>query len=128
MRSRAADACLAGAAALLLTAVMTWPFAPRIFSAGRTDSGDGMYSVWNVAWVAHALVTDPLHLFDANIYAPHRGTLSFSEPNIGAGLLAVPFYWLSGKNPHLAHNAVLLIAFVFALSGTWALVRHLSGH
>ena len=127
MRSRAANACLVGAIALLLTIVMTWPFAPRVFSAGRTDSGDGMYSVWNVAWVAHALVANPLHLYDANIYAPHRRTLSFSEPNIGAGLLAVPFYWSSGRNPHVAHNAVLLLAFVLTLVGTYSLVRHLSG-
>ena len=127
-RERAIEASLILIAACVLTLVMTWPFAPRILTAGRTDSGDGRYSVWNVAWVAHQVVADPRHLYDANIFYPHRGALSFSEPNIGAGLLAVPFYWASGKNPHFAHNAVLLLAFVLALIGTFALVRHLSGH
>ena len=72
MRARAVEASLVGAAALLLTVVMTWPIAPRILTAGRSDSGDGRYSIWNVAWVAHALVVDPLHVYDANIFYPHR--------------------------------------------------------
>jgi len=127
MRARAVEASLVGAVALLLTVVMTWPIAPRILTAGRTDSGDGRYSVWNVAWVAHALVTDPLHVYDANIFYPHRRTLTFSEPNIGAGAMAIPFYWLGGKNPHFAHNAVLLLSFVLAMAGVYALVAHLSG-
>jgi hypothetical protein len=127
MRARAVEASLVGAVALLLTVVMTWPIAPRMLSAGRTDSGDGRYSVWNVAWVAYALVTDPLHVYDANIFFPHRRTLTYSEPNIGAGAIAIPFYWLSGKNPHFAHNAVLLLSFVLAMAGVYALVAHLSG-
>ena len=127
MRARAVEASLVGAVALLLTVVMTWPIAPRILSAGRTDSGDGRYSVWNVAWVAHALVADPLHVYDANIFYPHRRTLTYSEPNIGAGAIAIPFYWLGGKNPHFTHNAVQLLSFVLAMAGMYALVKRLSG-
>jgi hypothetical protein len=127
MRARAVEASLVGAVALLLTVIMTWPIAPRILTAGRSDSGDARYSIWNVAWVAHALVTDPLRVYDANIFHPHARTLAYSEPNIGAGALAVPFYWLGGKNPHFAHNAVQLLAFVFALAGMYALVTHLTG-
>jgi hypothetical protein len=44
-------------------------------------------AIWNVAWVARTLVTDPLHVFDANIFYPHRQTLSYSESNLGAGIL-----------------------------------------
>ena len=40
---------------------MTWPLASGLGSLGRTaNSGDGRFAVWNVAWVAHALTTDPL--------------------------------------------------------------------
>jgi hypothetical protein len=128
MRSRAGRAVLVVAAALLITVVMTWPLAIRGASAGRIDSGDGQFSIWNVAWVARTLVVDPRGLYDANIFYPHRGTLAWSEANIGAGALAVPFYWASGGNPYLAHNAVVFIAFVLALTGTYALARHLTGH
>jgi hypothetical protein len=128
MRSRAGEAVLVVAAALIITAVMTWPLAIRGASAGRIDSGDGQFSIWNVAWVARTLVADPRGLYDANIFYPHRGTLAYSEANLGAGALAVPFYWASGGNPYVAHNAVVFIAFVLALTGTYSLVRHLTGH
>ena len=57
-----------------------------------------------VAWVAHAIVTPGVTMFDANIFHPHHGTLAYSEPNLGAGLIAVPAYLLSGGNPYAAHD------------------------
>ena len=128
MRARAGETVLVVAAAVLITLVMTWPLAVRGASAGRIDSGDGQFSIWNVAWVARTLVVDPPNLFNANIFYPHRGTLAYSEANIGAGSLAVPFYWASGGNPYVAHNAVVFLAFVLAFTGTYSLVRHLTGH
>ncbi|MGE5199049.1 MAG: hypothetical protein ACM3H9_05375 [Rhodospirillaceae bacterium] len=128
MRSRAGEAVLVVAAALIITAVSTWPLVVRGASAGRIDSGDGQFSIWNVAWVARTLVVDPRGLYNANIFYPHRGTLAYSEANLGAGLLAAPFYWASGGNPYVAHNAVVFLAFVLALTGTYSLVRHLTGH
>jgi hypothetical protein len=128
MRARAGEVVIVLAAAILITLVMTWPLAIRAGSAGRVDSGDGQFSIWNVAWVARTLVVDPRGLYDANIFYPHRGALAYSEANLGAGFLAVPFYWASGGNPYLAHNAVVLLAFVLALTGTYSLVRHLTGH
>ena len=69
-------------------------------SVGRVDNGDGQLSIWNVAWVARTLAVDPLHVFDANIFYPHRNTLAYSENNLGAGVLA-PVGWEStqGKTP-----------------------------
>ena len=128
MRARPGEVVIVLAAAILITVVMTWPLAIRAGSAGRIDSGDGQLSIWNVAWVARTLVVDPRGLFDTNIFYPHRGTLAYSETNLGAGLLAVPFYWASGGNPYLAHNGVVLLVFVLALTGTYSLVRHLTGH
>ena len=31
------------------------------------------FSMWRLAWIAHALATDPRHLFDANIFHPAKG-------------------------------------------------------
>ena len=82
--------------------------------------------MWNVAWVAHALTTDPRDLYDANIFHPHRHALAFSEANIGAGALAVPA-WLATKNPFAALNSVVLIAFSASLVFAWLLARRLTG-
>jgi hypothetical protein len=114
------------AAAIVLTALFTYPIAFKPERVGRIDNGDGQLSIWNVAWVARTLPVDPLHVFDANIFYPQRGTLIYSESNLGAGALAVPVYWAT-RNPYAAHNSVVLLAFVFAFLGAYALVRYLTG-
>ena len=104
---------------------MTWPLAAGLGRLGRTATMDGLYSIWNVAWVAHAAVSDPTALFDANIFYPHRETLAYSESNIIAGVVAIPA-WLVTHNAYAAHNTAVLFAFASSLLGTWLLVRRLS--
>ena len=54
-----------------------------------------------MSWVAHALTTNPLGVFDANIFYPHRHTLAFSEANLGAGALGAPVWALTQEPvPH----------------------------
>src|SRR5579862_2354541 len=110
--------------ALLLTTAVTYPWVFRIGVAARVDSYDGQFSIWNVAWVARTLVADPLHVFDANIFYPHRGTLIYSEANLGAGALAVPAYWTTGS-AYIAHDSAVLLGFILCLAAGYALVCHL---
>lgn len=114
-------------AAVALAIYFTWPLALRPGSLGRLEMGDGQFSVWNVAWVAHALTTPGVDLFDANIFHPHRDTLAFSEPNVGAGALAAPAYLLTRGNPYAAHNSAVLIALGGAFIGMYLLARRLTG-
>lgn len=112
--------------AIAVTILMTWPMAYKINRIGRTDNGDGNFSIWNVAWVARTLVKDPRHVFDANIFYPHKTTLAYSENNLGAGIMAIPAYWAT-KNAFTAHNAAVLLGFVFTFLATYLLVRYLTG-
>lgn len=116
-------AWLAGA---VLAIVMTWPMMSAPGQLTRMDTHDGKFSVWNVAWVAHALTTDPANVFNANIFHPHQGTLAYSEANLVAGVMAVPVYALTG-NPVMAHNIVVYVSLVLAFVLTWHLVRRLTG-
>jgi hypothetical protein len=125
--ARARSAAIACSFAFAIAVVMTWPLAPGIGRLGRTTTMDGLYSIWNVAWVAHALVSDPLELFDANIFYPHRDTLAYSESNIVAGLAAVPA-WILTHNPYAAHNTALLFGFTSTVLATWLLARRLTGN
>jgi hypothetical protein len=109
-----------------LTVVLTFPVAFHLGTVGRVDNGDGQFSIWNVAWVARTLVVDPLHVFDANIFYPHRWTLAYSETNLGAGIFAIPVYWAT-RNPYAAHNFVFLLSFVLSATGAYYLVRYLTG-
>ncbi len=112
--------------AVALTVYFTWPLAPRAGSVGRSDSGDGQFSIWNVAWVAHAIISPDARVFDANIFHPRRGTLAYSEANLGAGVLAVPVYWLT-RNPHAAHNSAVLACLTVSVIGMYLLALRLAG-
>jgi hypothetical protein len=107
-----------------LAVVFTYPLAFRLGSLSRADNGDGQFAIWNVAWVARALAVDPLNVFDANIFHPNRGTLAYSEANLGAGLVAMPVYWLTGS-PYAAYNFVLLFSFVASGVAMYLLLRYL---
>ena len=130
-------AALLASASLILAIIMTWPLASGLGSLGRTgarltsdghfgDNGDGLFSVWNVSWVARTLVADPVHLFDANIFHPHRNSLAYSEANLIAGLAGVPVWWTT-RNPYATLNVVILLGFSTAYLCAWLLARRLTG-
>src|SRR5207253_169716 len=54
------------------------------------DLGDPLFSMWRVGWVAHQIVADPRHLFDANIFFPERLALTLSDPVILPALTIAP--------------------------------------
>jgi hypothetical protein len=111
---------------LALIAVLTYPLVPGLLHWGRIDSGDGRYSIWNVGWIDHALLTDPRHLLDANIFFPHTGTLAYSELNLVAGVLGLPAFAITGS-AIAAHNLAVVLGLLLAFVGTWALVRRITG-
>jgi hypothetical protein len=111
--------------AATLAAVMTYPAVVNLDEAGRVDSHDGRWAIWNVGWVAHALVTNPTELYQTNIFHPYRNSLVFAEANLVAGLLAVPAYVATGS-AFVAHNSVLLLAFMLSFLGMYALARYLT--
>jgi hypothetical protein len=107
-----------------LAIVLTYPLSLHLATLSRTQSADGQFSIWNVAWVAHALLTAPRHVLDANIFYPRTGTLVYSEANLGAGTLAVPAYWLT-HDAYVAHNFVLVLSFAIGGLSMYYLVRYL---
>ncbi len=124
--ARARGAAIAGGVAVALAVLMTWPLASGLGRLGRTTNMDGLYGIWNVAWVSRTIVSDPASLFDANIFYPHRNTLAYSEANIVAGVIGIPA-WIFTHNPYAAHNTALLFAFTTTFLGMWLLARRLSG-
>ena len=57
-------------------------------SAVLNDNPDTHLFLWTLGWDVHALTTQPLSIFDANIYYPQRLTLACTENLIGSALLA----------------------------------------
>jgi hypothetical protein len=128
MRSRGAiEGLLVVLAAVALTVLLTYPVAFNLDRIGRVNTDDGRWSIWVVSWVAHALTTQPLQLYHANIFFPHAYTLAYSEANLGAGLIGAPV-WALTHNPYTTHNVAFLAAFVLAFCGAYYLARYLVGN
>jgi hypothetical protein len=75
---------------ILLAVVHTWPLASAPATLSRNDTGDTVLHEWTLAWVAHQVVRDPLHLFDANIFYPERTTLAYSDHLFVQAMMTAP--------------------------------------
>ncbi len=106
----------------VLTFIYTIPLS--LDPGGRAlDLGaDTRLFLWTLAWDLHALVSQPLSLFQANIFFPTPDTLAYSEHLLGTAILGSPWLAATGS-PLLALNAVLLISCVGAGAGTYFLAR-----
>src|SRR5262245_8494424 len=101
---------------------------PLILQSGNSigQHGDSFFSVWRLAWVAHQLVADPWHLFDSNIFHPHRDTFAYSDAMLLPAVVLAPFNWI-GVSPLVIYNATLLLAFLASAVAAFLLVRELTG-
>jgi len=125
MMRRSAAALGASMTLVALTVLVTWPQALHL--AARIGAHDDpQFSIWRLAWIAHALRSDPWHLFDANTFFPAKNTLAFSDAMLLEGLLAAPFIW-AGVPPVLVYNLLLFAGFVVSGIAMFVLARHVTG-
>lgn len=94
-------------ASLLAAIAFSWPLPSQLDTVLR-DPYDAQTQAWVVAWVSHALTSDPSSLYQANAFAPARDVLAFSEPLLGYGLLAVPL-GAAGLSPAGVLNALCIL-------------------
>jgi len=109
---------------LALTIALAYPLSIHPGSAVLSPTPDTNLFLWTLQWDVHALTHQPLTIFDANIYAPERNTLAYSENLLGSAPFAAPILWLTG-NAVLAMNLVVLLASVLCGVGTYLLARRL---
>lgn len=120
----AREAVLAALGGIALAVVMTWPLALHLGSDIGKDLGDPLLQAWQVSWIGHALLEQPLELWQANTFWPNADTLAFSDALVGyapAGLVAQ-------ESPHAAlvvYNLLFLGAYGLAFLGAYLLAREL---
>ncbi len=95
---------------VVLAVLHTWPLASAPGTLSRNDNLDTVLHEWTLAWLAHQIVRDPLHLFDANIFYPDRLTLAYSDHLFIPGIVVAPLIW-AGVSPVLAYNLLLMAGF-----------------
>jgi hypothetical protein len=118
-----------GAVALAFTAatvLMTWPYAENLSNA-TVVGFDPFLQIWLSEWIQHALTTNPLALYDANIFYPFAQTLAYTDANVPGALLAAPLRFLTG-DPLLTNSLMVLATFVVAAAGVYAVTLYLTGN
>ncbi|MEA2208823.1 MAG: hypothetical protein QOF54_1300 [Solirubrobacteraceae bacterium] len=110
-------------AAVVLAVVTSWPLVAHMSSRIAPDNGDPVRTAWQISWVGHAILHDPLHLFDANAFYPHPLSLAFSDSLLGYGPAA---FLGSGTIAALVrYNALFLFAWSLCFVGAYQLAREL---
>lgn len=107
-----------------LTVLMAAPWSLHPATRVLLDAPDTHLFIWTLGWDAHAFVTNPFAIFDANIYHPLPNTLAYSENLIGSAFIAAPIIWLTG-DAVLAMNLVAMSACVLCGLGAYVLARKL---
>lgn len=114
---------LVSIAGLLLAALMTWPTLRHPGSTIPQDIYDPLLQAWQVAWGGHALLTDPLQLWNSNTFYPDSNTLAFSDSLLGYAPLG-----MLARGPVSAlvvYNVLYVLAYALAFVGMYALCRQL---
>lgn len=125
IESQWAQSVAVAALLLLVLVVVTWPQVTA-FSTTVANHWDPLLSVWRLSWIAHALVTHPLQLFDAPIFYPEARTLAYTDAVLFPALIAAPLIW-TGVPMVAVYNTMLLGSIVLSGVGAWLLARRLTG-
>jgi hypothetical protein len=110
-------------AAVALAVVTTWPLVLHLPSRIAPDLGDPVRTAWQIAWVGHALLHDPLHLFDSNAFYPHPLSLAFSDSLLGYG--PAGFFGSGTIAALVRYNLLFLFAWSLCFAGAYLLAREL---
>ena len=110
-------------AGVALAVLVTWPLVLHMSSRISPDLGDPVRTAWQVAYVGHALLHDPLHLFDANAFYPHPLSLAFSDSLLGYGPAA--FFGSGTVAALVRYNLIFLFIWSLCFVGAYLLAREL---
>lgn len=111
------------ALAVVFALAMHWPLPMHLGRDIAQDLGDPLVQAWQVAWDGHALVHQPLSMFQSNMFWPQHDSLAFSDALVGyapAGLIG------SGVHAAVARYDILfLFAYALCFFGAYLLAREL---
>jgi hypothetical protein len=113
-------------AGVLLAILTSWPLVLHLPSRIAPDLGDPVRTAWQIAWVGHAMLHNPLHLFNANVFYPHPLSLAFSDSLLGYG--PAGFFGHGTVAALIRYNLLFLLAWSLCFAGAYLLGRELGLH
>jgi hypothetical protein len=120
---RAGELALIALAGVVLAVITSWPLVLHLPSRIAPDLGDPVRTAWQIAWVGHAMLHDPLHIFNANAFYPHPNSLAFSDSLLGYGPTA--FFGSGTVATLVRYNLLFLFAWALCFFGAYLLAREL---
>ena len=108
---------------VLLAILTSWPLILHLPSRIAPDLGDPVRTAWQIAWVGHAMLHDPLHLFESNAFYPHPLSLAFSDSLLGYGPAA--FFGHGTVAALVRYNLLFLWIWSLCFVGAYLLAREL---
>jgi hypothetical protein len=102
-----------------VTIALTYPLILQMGSVLPNDAGDPALNTWILWWNTQTM---PLSTewWNAPVFFPAPGVISFSENLLGLSLISTPLYWL-GAGPQTAYNIVFLLTFALSAFGGYLL-------
>ncbi|HTR89411.1 MAG TPA: hypothetical protein VMG62_04790, partial [Solirubrobacteraceae bacterium] len=117
------EIALVALAGVLLALLTSWPLVLHMSSRIAPDLGDPVRTAWQVAWVGHAMLHNPLHLFNSNAFYPHPLSLTFSDSLLGYGPAA--FFGSGTVAALVRYNLLFLLTWALCFVGAYLLAREL---
>jgi hypothetical protein len=114
---------LAALFSLALAVLMTWPTMRYPLYTIPNDVWDPTLQAWQMAWSGHAILHNPLDLWNANAFYPEDYSFAFSDTLLGyfpAGMIGTGV-----TAALLRYNIMFVLAFALAFFGAYALARQL---
>jgi hypothetical protein len=110
---------------LALACIFTRPMLTQGNNATYKDPYDPTFEAWTLAWDIKQLKSNPLDLFNANIYYPNPYTLAYSDHQLTTAVMAMPVLAITG-NPIQTANLMLIFNFFLGALGAYLLTNHLT--
>jgi hypothetical protein len=112
------------AGSLLASIAFTWPLVLHLQSRAR-DLVDTLFQAWTIDWVQHA-VGSGLNPYNANIFAPEKTSLAFSDTLLGVAIPTFPLRWL-GMTPIGVLNVTIIVGFTASAAAAYLFARVVGG-
>lgn len=112
---------------VVITAITLVFFGPLLIRASSySDGGDSMFNAWTLARDQHCILQQNCPNYsDGNIYFPNKDSMLYSETQLSAGFLTLPFYFVN-HNPIFSYNMWLIISVLMSGIFMYLLAKFLS--
>ncbi len=114
---------IAATFSVVISVILTWPTLKYPGHTLPEDLGDPTLVAWMLSWGGHGMLTDPLHVFNANSFYPEPLSYAFTDTLLGyfpAGMIGEGF-----TAALVRYNIMYVLVQALAFFGAYVLSRQL---